>query len=112
MRLLFDENLSPRFVAALASSFPDSAHVTTVGLQGRPDQEIWNFAKDQGMAIVSKDADFGAMSVLHGHPPKVVVLRIGNSSTGDVERLIIEFAPILQSFDADENSSLIELLAR
>ena len=32
MRLLFDENLSPKLVAQIAAAFPDSAHVSRVAL--------------------------------------------------------------------------------
>jgi predicted nuclease of predicted toxin-antitoxin system len=32
MKLLFDENLSPKLVAALADIFPNSAHVHEIGL--------------------------------------------------------------------------------
>ena len=33
LRLLFDENLSPRLVKLLAESFPNSLHVDDVGLR-------------------------------------------------------------------------------
>jgi hypothetical protein len=33
-KLLFDENLAPRLVLALADLYPNSAHVTNVGLEG------------------------------------------------------------------------------
>jgi len=34
MKLLFDENFSPRLVPALADLFPDFAHVDRLGLGG------------------------------------------------------------------------------
>jgi len=34
MKLLFDENLSPRLVEALASEYPGSAHVRNAGQAG------------------------------------------------------------------------------
>ena len=42
MRLLFDENLAPRLVAALADLYPDSGHVRDVGLARANDAEIWS----------------------------------------------------------------------
>ncbi len=48
MKLLFDENLSPRLVSALADLFPESAHVDRLGLGGEPDPVIWDFAKRHG----------------------------------------------------------------
>ncbi|WP_341325862.1 DUF5615 family PIN-like protein [Methylotuvimicrobium sp. KM2] len=34
MKLLFDENLSPKLVAALIDVFPGSAHIDRIGLGG------------------------------------------------------------------------------
>ena len=62
MKLLLDENLSYRLVAQLASTFPASAHVDSVGLHAEADSVVWNFARDNGFAIVSKDDD----KALHG----------------------------------------------
>jgi Domain of unknown function (DUF5615) len=35
VKLLFDENLSPRLVGALASLYQDSQHVDSIGLHGQ-----------------------------------------------------------------------------
>jgi predicted nuclease of predicted toxin-antitoxin system len=40
MKLLFDENLSPRLPRLLAEQFPDSVHVRDCGLKGAPDGAI------------------------------------------------------------------------
>ncbi len=49
------------------------------------DSDVWNWAKENGFAIVTKDDDFNFLSVLFGFPPKIVWLRLGNVSTGSVE---------------------------
>ena len=72
MKLLFDENLSPRLVPALADLFPESAHVDRLSMGGEPDPVIWEYAKRHGYVLVSKDSDFHERSLLYGHPPKVV----------------------------------------
>ncbi len=46
MKLLFDQNLSPKLVNRLADLFPDSSHVFTLGLDEIEDSEIWRFAKE------------------------------------------------------------------
>lgn len=56
MKLLFDENLSPRLVGALANIYPGSAHVHECGLGSGDDAAIWQYAKDNGFTIVSKDS--------------------------------------------------------
>ena len=80
MKLLFDENLSPKLVMALADVFPNSAHVDRLGLGGSPDSEVWEYAKQHGFVLVSKDSDFYEKSMLCGHPPKVVWIKKGNCS--------------------------------
>lgn len=44
MKLLFDEDISPRFVAGLANVLPGSVHVRVVGLDRATDAAIWSFA--------------------------------------------------------------------
>jgi len=45
MRLLFDQNLSPRLATNLSDVFPLSVHVSSVGLACALDQEIWDYAR-------------------------------------------------------------------
>jgi predicted nuclease of predicted toxin-antitoxin system len=78
MKLLFDENLSPKLPRILSVDFPESMHVRHCGLKGFPDEDIWEYARNNGFTIVSKDSDFYQRSMIYGHPPKVVWLRIGN----------------------------------
>lgn len=107
MKLLFDENLSFRLERALATIYPGSAHVRTVGLLANPDTRIWQHAKDQGFAIVSKDNDFRQMSFLSGPPPKVVWLDVGNSSTDQICDLLRREQIRIETFDRDPETSLL-----
>lgn len=71
MRLLLDENLSPRLVESLDDLYPGSQHVDLAGFRGQPDQAIWEYARRHDLAIVSKDNDFRQLSFLYGpvlHP--------------------------------------------
>lgn len=85
MKLLFDENVSPRLVAALMHDYPGSAHVRDVELRGAADARIWSYAHAQGFAIVSKDTDFRDRSFLEGAPPQVVWLDVGNAATSGAD---------------------------
>ena len=58
MKLLFDQNLSPRLPRLLKDLYPDSAHIRDIGMRDSTDTEIWEYAKANGFAIVSKDSDF------------------------------------------------------
>lgn len=85
MKLLFDENLSPKMVAALVDVFPCSAHVDRVGLGGESDDTVWNYAKENGFMLVSKDSDFYDKSMLYGHPPKVIWIKRGNCTNRQIQ---------------------------
>jgi predicted nuclease of predicted toxin-antitoxin system len=58
MKLLFDENLSPKLPRDLATLFPDSAHLRECGLRGRSDGEVWAYAGANNFTIITKDSDF------------------------------------------------------
>lgn len=88
MKLLFDQNLSPNLVNRLADLFPGSDHVFALGLDRAPDTQVWDHARDNGFVLVTKDADFGDMSLLRGFPPRVLWLRTGNCITAQVEALL------------------------
>ena len=108
MRLLLDENLSPRLAQRLAEAFPDSRHVDDVGLHGRSDAELWKFAGEHGYAIVSKDNDFRQLSFLRGAPPKVVWLHVGNATSREIAAIILARRDRMQNFfDAPESALLI-----
>ena len=109
MKLLFDQNLSPKLVAALDHLFPGSLHVREVGLRGADDREIWEYAKRHGFAVVSKDADFCRMSLVYGAPPKVVWIRLGNCATGEVARLLETGYRQLMDFDAVPDATFLWL---
>jgi predicted nuclease of predicted toxin-antitoxin system len=53
MKLLFDENLSPKLPSLLQNQFPGSVHVRDCGLKGGADQAIWEYARANGFTLVS-----------------------------------------------------------
>ena len=109
MRLLLDENLAARLVDDLADVFPESAHVTVLGLGGKSDRIIWSRAAADGSVLVTKDEDFHRLSVLLGPPPKVVWIRLGNCTTEDVARLLRFRADDLKAFAEHEEAAFLEL---
>lgn len=109
MKLLFDENLSPRLTELVGDTYPDSSHVRDAGLAGTPDARIWDHACNHGFTIVSKDDDFRQRSFLEGGPPKVIWLQVGNAGTQAIARLLRSESRRLQTFEAEEESSLLIL---
>ena len=75
MKLLFDQNLSPKLPRLLADVYAGSLHVREAGLLEAEDSAVWDYARLHGFVIVSKDSDFQARSLLYGSPPKFILLR-------------------------------------
>jgi predicted nuclease of predicted toxin-antitoxin system len=109
MKLLFDENLSPNLPHRLRDLFPDSLHVRDVGMKATIDPIVWDYAKDNGLMMVSKDSDMHDLSLVLGNPPKVIWIRLGNCSTSQVENLLRREFEAIRSFYEDEGLSLIAL---
>ena len=109
MKLLLDQNLSPRLAAILADVYPGSAHVRELGLERAGDDDVWRYARDNGYVIVSKDADFRQFSFLYGAPPKVVWIRLGNCSTQDIERTLRARADRIAEFEMDPDAAILVL---
>lgn len=108
MKLLLDENLSDRIVPRIAELYPDSAHVKTLALIQSDDVLIWEYAKANNFALLSKDSDFHQRSLLYGHPPKFIYLRIGNCPTSRVVQILRDnYATISQFGDAEQESILV-----
>jgi len=83
MKLLFDHNLSHKLVDRLADIFPDSTHTRLLGLSEAGDTQVWQIASDNQLTIVSQDADFLEMGLIKGFPPKLIWIRLGNSTTNE-----------------------------
>lgn len=109
MKLLVDENLPPRLVHDLADLFPESAHVHSAGLSGTADDIIWEYAKENGFAFLTKDKDFANLSMVRGTPPKVILLQIGNCPAKDVIHLIRDNAIRFAEFESDRKRSVLIL---
>ena len=109
MKLLFDQNLSHKLVRRLADLFPESVHVREVGLKEAGDPLVWEYAKNNGLVVVSKDSDFHQRSFLYGYPPKVVWVRLGNCSTADVERVLRANFETIKAFDEDISAAFLSL---
>jgi predicted nuclease of predicted toxin-antitoxin system len=108
VKLLFDQNLSHRLVAVLGDVYPGSLHVRQVGLEQASDLEVWEYARDHGLVIVSKDSDFHQLSFLHGPPPKAVWLRLGNCTTAEIEQLLRQRQGEVHAFsEAAEEAFLV-----
>ncbi|MDE3088250.1 MAG: DUF5615 family PIN-like protein [Chloroflexota bacterium] len=109
MKLLFDQNLSPHLVEHLASTYPGSAHVEKMGLGRELDRIVWDYARQNGFVMVTKDVDFSELGLLSGFPPKIVWIRRGNCATREIEKMLRENFPAIESLSQDPETGILTL---
>ncbi len=107
MNLLFDQNISYRITQLLEDIFPESKQVRNLKLENSTDRQIWDYARENDYCIVTFDSDFYDLSLVRGSPPKIIWLRMGNTSTKSLEKIIRENEILIKEFL--ENSDYKEI---
>jgi predicted nuclease of predicted toxin-antitoxin system len=101
LKLLFDQNISPKIVKHLASVFEESKQVRHLGLEDSSDYVIFDYAKKNNYIIVTFDSDFIDLNILKGAPPKIIWVRSQNQTTKNVTRILKDnIIEILEFFDS------------
>jgi predicted nuclease of predicted toxin-antitoxin system len=80
-----------------------------VGLRASPDADVWEYGARKELLIGTKHSDFRQRSFLHGHPPKVVWIGLGNCSTRMVEDLLRRRIIEVTEFLADRVKAFLVL---
>lgn len=111
MRLLLDENLSPRLVPKLLSLFAGLKHVRDIGLNRAEDPAIWEWARVNAYSIVTADVDFATPSQRLGWPPKVIHIERCDFPSRVIEDLLRRSAVLISEFDKDPGSGVLVLRA-
>jgi len=88
MKLLFDQNISYRLIDKINDIFPEGIQVKKLNLENVSDKEIWRFAKENNYTIVTFESEFFDLAMIFGHPPKIIWLRTGNTTTNNLEKLL------------------------
>jgi predicted nuclease of predicted toxin-antitoxin system len=102
VRFIIDEHLPISLVRWLRQQGFPADHVLDVGLGGRPDSEIADFAMRTVAVIVSRDSDFVSRR-RPGADYQLVWLRIGNASSAAVVRHCAEvWAAVISALKAGE----------
>jgi predicted nuclease of predicted toxin-antitoxin system len=61
------------------------------------DEEIWSYAKNNNLIIVSKDSDFSNKIMFASPPPKVIHIKIGNMKIADLYKFLNRIWPSLMN---------------
>lgn len=109
MKLLLDQNLSYRLLARLEPVFPGSTQIHRLGMEHADDSALWQFARENGFTIVTKDSDFYERSLVHGSPPQVIWLKCGNVSTRHVEQILLRSMEAISLFIREGKAACLEI---
>jgi len=52
------------------------------------DSEVWDYAKQHNLIIISKDSDFSHRVIVSNPPPKIIHIKIGNMKLKDFNSTI------------------------
>jgi len=108
--LLLDENISYRAIKGLDTYYPGITHVRQENLISEPDIKIWEFAKANGLCIVSFDNDFEILHQRYGFPPKIIHITRGNSSTPAFIEMLISARQEINTFINSKQTGYLEVI--
>ena len=103
MKLLLDQNISFRITNKIQDLFPGSKQVRDLGLENSKDTLLWAYAKENDYCIVTFDGDFYELGLVKGSSPKVIWLRLGNTSTQNIEAVLRKNFELINTFLMDPN---------
>jgi predicted nuclease of predicted toxin-antitoxin system len=85
-RFLIDVNLPKNF-----SFFNSDQFEFVIDINGKlPDTDIWNYAKESHLVIVTKDSDFYHRCLLQNDEVKVIFFKLGNMLLRDLHLYFID----------------------
>ncbi|MCP4699796.1 MAG: hypothetical protein GY862_23535 [Gammaproteobacteria bacterium] len=100
MKIVIDVNLSVHWVSTLKKEGFEAIHWRNIGKSTAPDEEIMEWARQNGYVVFTQDLDFGTLLALSGqNSPSIFQLRTENSLPQYSAHLVLnalkQFADIL-----------------
>lgn len=84
-RFLIDANLPSRFSVWNHSDFDLVVNHDAAW----SDSQVWDYAREHNLVIVTKDADFSERILLSLPPPRVVLLKVGNMRLAELRDFLL-----------------------
>ena len=111
MKLLLDANVSWRLIPVLKEQFGECIHVDDIPELVFPakDTKIWQYAKDNGYTVITRDNDFNELIAIKGFPPKIIWLRTGNCSRKYTADLLIRSKQAIMELLDSAEYGLLEI---
>lgn len=98
-----DAQLPPALARFLTSQSEDAIHVLDVDMMAASDSVIWDLALEQSQVIITKDEDFQIRASISERSPKLIWVRVGNTSKQAILQLFEkQWAQIIKALDNGE----------
>ncbi len=108
MRFLVDAQLPRRLVYGLREAGHDALHTLDLPAGNRTtDEEINRRPVEEERVVITKDADFVDALLVRGLPYKLLLISTGNIRNSDLERLLLDALPVLET--GLQNHRFVEL---
>jgi predicted nuclease of predicted toxin-antitoxin system len=108
LRILLDQNLSPKLIRKLADVMPALESVYDHDLVGASDPVIFDWARRmQFLALVSTDRDFVHLAERLGPPPKVIRIERCDFPARVIEHLLRQEALRIHAFLESDRAVLL-----
>lgn len=90
MKILIDMNLTPDWTAVLEAEDIEAVHWSSVGKRDAPDEEIMEYARENGYAVFTHDLDFGTMLALtQATSPSILQVRAQDILPKSIGNIVI-----------------------
>jgi predicted nuclease of predicted toxin-antitoxin system len=108
MRLLVDMNMSPDLCVRFREVGYEAVHWSAIGAANAPDKVLMEYAKTNGLVVLTHDLDFGAiLAATRAEGPSVVQIR-----TEDVmsERFVALVSATLTRFETELSAGALVIV--
>jgi len=85
---LADQNISPKTVEFLRKLGYSAIRVSELGLEKAQDEEVAQYARTNGLVIVTFDADFGQIYYFSGKSGGTIILRPAEPTVENTNKLL------------------------
>jgi predicted nuclease of predicted toxin-antitoxin system len=109
MHFVVDAQLPPGLVRILAEKGHTAEHVFDRFSPHVTDAEIWQYALSCGGVIVSKDEDFPRRALVAEPAPKILWLRVGNTSNRALFAWLSPLWPVIER-SLQSGEQLVEVI--
>ena len=111
MKILIDQNISPKITKYLDDEFSESRQVRQLGIENYSDLKIYQYAKLNEFTILTFDSDFIDLAIVKGSPPKIIWIRTFDQTTKKIVRLLNSNKERIAIFIDSEAANILELHA-